>query len=75
MVQQLQVDAEQHDVTALRRCNRWCTGSLQVSDEDDAAVAVALADKLEAAVASELVLPQKHGLTPNPSTLLNAEVE
>lgn len=47
----------------------------QVSDEDDAAVAVALADKLEAAVASELVLPEKHGLTPSPNTLLNAEVE
>ena len=48
---------------------------LQVSDEDDAAVAVALADKLEAAVSSQLVLPEKHGLTPSPNTLLNAEVE
>lgn len=46
-----------------------------MSDEDDAAVAVALADKLEAAVSSELVLPEKHGLTPNPNTLLTAEVE
>lgn len=46
-----------------------------MSDEDDAAVAVALADKLEAAVSSELVLPEKHGLMPNPNTLLTAEVD
>lgn len=46
-----------------------------MSDEDDAAVAIALADRLEAAVLSELVMPEKHGLTPNPNTLLNADVE
>lgn len=55
--------------------NQQFTAGLQVSDEDDAALAVALADKLEAAVSSELVMPEKHGLTPNPNTLLTAEVE
>ncbi len=48
---------------------------MQVSDEDDAAIAIDLADKLEAAIASELVLPQEHGLTPNQNSLLQAEIE
>ena len=48
---------------------------VQVSNEDDAATAVNLADKLEAAIASELVLPEKHGLTPNQNNLLQVEIE
>ena len=48
---------------------------MQVSDEDDAATAVALADKLEAAIVTELVLPEKHGLVINQSNLLQAEIE
>ena len=48
---------------------------VQVSDEDDAAAAVNLADKLEAAIASELVLPEKHGLMPNQNNLLQVEIE
>ena len=49
--------------------------SAQVSDEDDAAIAVVLADKLEAAIATELVLPEKHGLIPNQNNLIQAEIE
>lgn len=45
-----------------------------MSDEDDAAVAVDLADRMEAAVANELVLPQQHNLMPSPN-MLNAELE
>ena len=48
---------------------------LQVSDQDDAAVAVDLADKLEAAIDHELVLPDKHGLSANPNNVLSAEIE
>lgn len=48
---------------------------VQVSDEDDAATATNLADKLEAAIATELVLPEKHGLIPNQNNLLQAEIE
>ena len=46
-----------------------------MSDEDDAAIAVDLADRLEAAVANELVLPEQHSLMPNPNSLTNAEME
>ena len=48
---------------------------MQVLSEEDAAIAVDLADKLEAAVASELVLPEKHGLLPSPNSLLTAQIE
>ena len=48
---------------------------LQVSDEDDAAKAVELADRVEAAIASELILPEKHGLIPDQNNLLFAEIE
>ena len=46
-----------------------------MSDADDAATATNLADKLEAAIATELVLPEKHGLIPNQNNLLQAEIE
>jgi len=49
--------------------------NVQVSDEDDAGTAMDLADKLEAAIATELVLPEKHGLIPNQNNLLQAEIE
>lgn len=48
---------------------------LEVSDEDDATIAMALADKLEAAIATELVLPEKHGLIPNQNNLIQTEIE
>jgi hypothetical protein len=48
---------------------------VQVSDEDDAATAMNLADKLEAAIATELVLPEKHGLIPKQNNLIRAEIE
>lgn len=47
----------------------------QVTDEDDAAMAADLADKLEAAVVQELILPDQHKLTPDPNSLLFAEIE
>ena len=46
-----------------------------MSDEDDATIAMALADKLEAAIATELVLPEKHGLIPNQNNLIQTEIE
>ncbi|DBA82022.1 TPA: hypothetical protein ACH3X1_007720 [Trebouxia sp. C0004] len=48
---------------------------LEVFDEDDAATAINLADKLEDAIATELVLPEKHGLIPKHNNLIQAETE
>ena len=47
---------------------------LQVSDEDDAAMAADLADKLEAAVVNELILPDQHNLMPDRNNLMFAEI-
>ena len=49
--------------------------AMQVSDEDDAAKAVALADKLEGAVVKELILPEQHNLMPDQNNLFFAEIE
>ncbi len=62
----------QYTQQSLLLTQQW---NVQVSDEDDAATAVNLADKLEAAIATELVLPEKHGLIPNQNNLLQAEIE
>lgn len=48
---------------------------VQVFDQDNAVIAVDLADKLESAIASELILPEKHRLHPSPGSLLTAEIE
>lgn len=49
--------------------------ALQVSDEDDAAKAAALADRLENAVVKELILAEQHNLMPDQNNLLFAEIE
>lgn len=45
---------------------------MQVFDEDAAKDAEELADKLEVAVSSKLVLPEKHGLKPHQNNFLPA---
>ena len=62
----------QYNTAKLALTQQW---NVQVSDEDDATIAMALADKLEAAIATELVLPEKHGLIPNQNNLIQTEIE